>query len=511
MESIAYLYARFSTKRQEDGDSLERQTLAAQEWCARNSVKLSDKTFEDLGVSAFKEGTRPALSEFIQVTQTGRVHRGSFLLVEDDDRLSRRGWKVTQDLMHELVNLGITVVLLKTGRKYDADNIHDIGDNIILMVNADRAYKESERKSHLIRAQRKRARENRKVTGKLPAWIVRADTETGFDFNDKISVIRELIEVRSQGHSFQYVAKQLNAKNYTTGTGAKWSASGVRSIIQNHALYGAKAYFDTDKSSGRMNKHPIDIALDVFPLVINFEQWLSLQQKSKTGKGGRTSKRGAYSQLLRCGNCGSGMVQRTTTYKDQKRLYRKCISAVEGKCTQVEAVREPEIYLDKVLKDLTYKVIESGFVSKTPELKQQLETLEKTQDILIQNGMAEQLADLYVKMNEIKSLIDKSMEADRKSAEPVETSFSKILDIHDSTKRNIELRKLLDSVTFVLHAKVKTRSQWHVIIKQMNGYETSFLLDQKHGFGNTKIKFVANQEKLAKLESLIPEMEPWEQ
>lgn len=491
--SKAYLYARFSTKRQEDGDSLERQTLAAQEWCSRNDVELSNQTFEDLGVSAFKEGTRPALSEFIAATKSGRVAQGSFLLVEDDDRLSRRGWKITQDLMHELVNLGIVVVLLKTGRRYDSTNINDIGDNIVLMVNADRAYKESERKSYLIRAQRKRARENRKVVGKLPAWIERAETETGFAFNRMKSTILRLVELRSQAQSLQSVAKNLNKENYLTSTGAAWSGSGVRSIIENVALYGAKAYFDTDKATGRMNKTPIDIQLNIFPSLISFDQWKMLQQKSSNGLGGRITRKGAYSQLLKCGNCGAGMVQRTTTYKGSQRLYRKCIKSTEGSCTQTDMVRQPEIYLDRVLKKLTYQKNESTYVSKTPELQKQLEVVKCTENLLIERGMVEQLADLYVKINEIKTSIDNSIIEDNNQRD-VDVSFESIIDIEDSSVRNLELRKLIKEISFHLIKKVKTRSVWRVEIVQINGLKISFILEQKHGFGNTEIKYVANVE-----------------
>lgn len=71
--AIAYLYARFSTAKQEHGDSLERQTQIAKEWCHQHHVELSDKTFEDLGVSAFKEVTKPALSDFIIAVKSNRI------------------------------------------------------------------------------------------------------------------------------------------------------------------------------------------------------------------------------------------------------------------------------------------------------------------------------------------------------------------------------------------------------------------------------------------------------
>ncbi|CAH1526313.1 conserved hypothetical protein [Vibrio owensii] len=494
----AYLYARFSTKRQEDGDSLERQTQLAQEWCSRNDVALSEQTFEDLGVSAFKEGSKPALSEFIQAVQSQKVPTGSYLLIEDDDRLSRRGWKHTQDLMHDLVNLGIKVVLVKNNREYNASNINDIGDNIVLMVNADRAHKESERKSQLIRAQRSRARENRQVTGKLPAWIVRDGD--GFEFNGMRECILELVNHRANGLSLQSVAKTLNKDGYTTSTGADWSSSGVRSIIENRALYGAKAYFDTDKATGRINKAPIDIQLDIFPSLISFDKWSSIQQKSKSGAGGRTSRKGAYSQLLRCGKCGGALTQRTTTYKDHRRVYRMCVKATEGSCTQKERIREPEKYLDLVLKNLTYKTIESGYESQTPLIQQQLDTLKKTEDMLLEKGLVDSLANLYQKMHKVQSQLDKAIETDRTNQDPVNTSFGKVIDIDDVSKRNVELRKLLKSVEFHLISKQGTRSQWAVVVRQINGLGRIFKLYQHHGFGNTDIihKFDRSERELVK-------------
>ncbi|TOB47343.1 hypothetical protein CGK06_03195, partial [Vibrio parahaemolyticus] len=216
-----------------------------------------------------------------------------------------------------------------------------------------------------------------------------------------------------------------------------WSSSGVRSVIQNRALYGAKAFYDTDKATGRMNKEPIDIQLDIFPVLISFEQWSSLQQKSKTGAGGRISRIGAYSQLLRCGVCGAAMTQRSTSYKGQLRLYRMCVKATEGSCSQKERIREPEKYLDLILRDLTYQTTSSSsYESMTSVLQSQLDTLKKTESMLLEQGAASSLANLYIKQLEIQSLIDKSIEADRKHSEPLEVSFRKIIDIQDISKRN---------------------------------------------------------------------------
>lgn len=49
----AFSYVRFSTKRQGNGDSLQRQLDRSRQYAAEHDLDLQDKTYEDLGVSAF--------------------------------------------------------------------------------------------------------------------------------------------------------------------------------------------------------------------------------------------------------------------------------------------------------------------------------------------------------------------------------------------------------------------------------------------------------------------------
>src|SRR5215470_993932 len=88
----AFAYRRFSTPEQAHGHSLQRQTEAAEAWCAAHSVELDRKlTFEDLGVSAFRGRNVAvgALGAFIRAVYDGRVPQGSYLVVESLDRISR--------------------------------------------------------------------------------------------------------------------------------------------------------------------------------------------------------------------------------------------------------------------------------------------------------------------------------------------------------------------------------------------------------------------------------------
>src|ERR1700722_9937824 len=94
-QHVAYSYIRFSTPEQAKGDSLRRQTEAASDWCKRNSTTLdTSTTFRDLGKSAFlgdhrSNPERHRLAVFLKLVQDGKIARGSYLILENLDRLFR--------------------------------------------------------------------------------------------------------------------------------------------------------------------------------------------------------------------------------------------------------------------------------------------------------------------------------------------------------------------------------------------------------------------------------------
>src|SRR6185503_3713687 len=88
----AYSYLRFSTPDQFKGDSFSRQWRAAAAYAEANNLDLDHElTFHDLGVPGFRgaNAERGKLAAFRRAVEDGRVTAGSYLLVEDFDRLSR--------------------------------------------------------------------------------------------------------------------------------------------------------------------------------------------------------------------------------------------------------------------------------------------------------------------------------------------------------------------------------------------------------------------------------------
>jgi DNA invertase Pin-like site-specific DNA recombinase len=88
----AYSYIRFSTPTQAAGNSLKRQTALSEAWAQKKGLTLdASLRMSDLGVSAFTEENRTegSLGTFLSAVAAKKIPKGSYLIVESLDRLSR--------------------------------------------------------------------------------------------------------------------------------------------------------------------------------------------------------------------------------------------------------------------------------------------------------------------------------------------------------------------------------------------------------------------------------------
>ncbi|MEO8320021.1 MAG: recombinase family protein, partial [Bradyrhizobium sp.] len=92
MKPRAYSYLRMSTDLQLKGDSRRRQLEASKVYAEAEGLDLADGAqLEDIGISAFKgdNARHGALGHFLSAVKAGSVPKGSYLIVESLDRLSR--------------------------------------------------------------------------------------------------------------------------------------------------------------------------------------------------------------------------------------------------------------------------------------------------------------------------------------------------------------------------------------------------------------------------------------
>jgi len=154
-ETRVYSYRRFSSGRQATGHSLERQSASARAWCAENGYILDeDLVISDLGVSAFggKNASEGALAVFLAAAKAGRIPRGSILLVESLDRLSRSAIHEAIGLLTSIVVSGVRVVSMIDGKEWNDETIKDTMNFMMSVLLFSRAHEESATKAKRVRA-----------------------------------------------------------------------------------------------------------------------------------------------------------------------------------------------------------------------------------------------------------------------------------------------------------------------------------------------------------------------
>jgi DNA invertase Pin-like site-specific DNA recombinase len=146
---VAYSYRRYSAPHQGRGDSLRRQEALLKGWLDRHPDVRLDTTLVDAGVSAHRGRQREddaCLGQFLADVKAGRVRRGSHLLVEALDRLSREKVRVALKLMLDLIDAGIRIVQLQPVEAvYDEDA--DAMTLMLMIAELSRGYHESKMKS----------------------------------------------------------------------------------------------------------------------------------------------------------------------------------------------------------------------------------------------------------------------------------------------------------------------------------------------------------------------------
>lgn len=206
---------------------------------------LDDKTIEDFGVSAFRGSNRTdgALGRFIDAVKSGEIEKGSYLLVESVDRLSRQAIEEALTQFLEIVREGIVIVTLSDNQVFRSGEV-DFTKLIVSIVYMARANDESEMKSRRSRAAwsngRQQARENNKViaNSRLPSWLT-LEGDKIVPIPERVAIVNEMFQMVRSGQGYQQIAKVFRDKDYKTfGQGKAWRPAGIQSVVKSRAVIG---------------------------------------------------------------------------------------------------------------------------------------------------------------------------------------------------------------------------------------------------------------------------------
>ena len=463
MENI-YLYIRYSTEKQEQGSSYDRQlSMARQQY--PSLIEDKAHVYFDKGKSAYKgehleDGGE--LKRFYDAVEAGVVPKGSTLLVEDLDRLSRDGMWKASDKLRELTENGIAVVTLRDGKRYEG--VLKISDALTSLIKQELAHEESVKKSGRVAdSYVKRyaaARAGKKVKVLLPSWLEWVGDYEPYKVKEaEAVVVREIFDLAAAGHSYAAIAKVLNQRGTKPfrskdGDDKVWITASLFALIKNEAVLGTYK----PKDGGP----PIP---DYFPPILEkqvFDMANGARSERKRGKDTRTGALyNLWTKVGVCAHCGRTL--HMLPKSKHGTLYLVCSGKTVGACTA------KNIRADKAefgFREVLLNAVSADYLlgdnrddqMKTRELEGKLDAVQQRRTKLLKllnvDPMAELVAALKQANSERDALNEQKAELDQATAQRENLSRSREallakIDLTDKPARieaNSVLRRLKISV-----------------------------------------------------------------
>jgi DNA invertase Pin-like site-specific DNA recombinase len=372
----AYNYVRFSTPEQAQGDSYRRQTEAAAAYARIQGLELdTDLTYADLGVSAFTgaNARTGALAAFLEAVKDGTVPKGSYLLIENLDRITRADVLEAQELFTGIVRRGITLVTLIDQRSYSAESIiANPTDLIVAILTMMRGHEESMVKSHRVRKayERKRAdaangTERVPFTRMLPGWLRWNEKKRCHEVvKERAAILKDIFAKADRGWSKHRIARALNKAGVEPwGIGKRkgkhWHSSYIQKLMTSAAVVGTFTphRVTRDKTGERKrNRTPLAAIEGYFPAIVDRDVFarVSAQAKARAARGRHAdaTPKSIFSGLLRCAHCGGSMVR----VSKGENAYLLCDKAHQRAACRYLAVK--------------YENAESAFIDRTKRLRE---------------------------------------------------------------------------------------------------------------------------------------------
>ena len=280
----------------------------------RNGVRLdASVTLHDLGTSAYlgehrRNADRHALAAFLKLVENGKIAKGSYLLIENLDRLSREEERPALRLWMDILDAGINIVQLtpETIFRHEKSDMFDImraimelsrghGESAIKSERVGAAW--AEKKEHARRGIRQPVKKEDRVNGmailthNLPAWVEEQGGELRL-IPARAVVVRQIFALAAGGYGLPSIVKRLIADKVPAfGRCGAWRRSYINNILKDRRALG-----ELQPKRRRDRKADGDPIPNYFPAVVGEEEWLAAragaaQRKKSPGRLGKNAER----------------------------------------------------------------------------------------------------------------------------------------------------------------------------------------------------------------------------
>ena len=374
MVKTAAIYARVSSEKQKDENTISSQTASLVEYAqSRNYTVPKEWIFEDEGYSGSLL-VRPGLERIRDLSSEGELE---CILIYSPDRLSRKyAYQIL--LLEEFSRNGVEVIFLKSveGRTPEER----------LLIQFQGMIAEYERAQIMERS--RRGKRHRAQQGKVN---VLSGAPYGYHYKKKTEysdayykmdeteadVVREIFRLYTdEDYSIGAIARSLNEKRIRTRSGNKkgWERSTIWGMLRNPAYKGTACFGKTEISERKKITRPLRqkggfsprcsasqrrprkdwIEISV-PAVISCETFEFAQERLQENKrlSSRNTKEPTLLQgLLACQECGYSVYRTSTRTSKRKIYYYRCIGSDNyrhpgGRVCNNKPIRQD--YLDELI------------------------------------------------------------------------------------------------------------------------------------------------------------------
>lgn len=451
----AYRYIRFSTPKQEGGDSIRRQTDDVGAFCERQGWTIVEDV-SDLGQSAWTGAhlTEGNLGRFVDRFRSGEIKLPCVLVVEKLDRLSRQEPRKTLRWMEDLCADGLMIATVDGSRIYnDASLRADLMGTFEILMRSELAHRESQQKSERVleaigKNMRRAQATGQKISAKAPGWLVLNDDRMGWTvLEDRAELVRGVYVMAAEGQGARWIAKTLNERGVpawgparANGKPRTWEISSIKLMLAQPAVEGdyVPGFSNTSKTKRTQFKEPI---LGYYPRIVDADlvaRARAAVAARRTGPrtGGRHTSNVAnlFAGSVHCGACGNRMHMKMSGGAAPRR-YLQCHHASRARgCDQKEMFAyEP---LEKTaLDEILHLALDNRHFAKADEsgpLTIALAEVEK--EIADREARARRLVRLAAAMDEDDPVVVDEIKANRQA-------MKDLVERKNETERRLEVAR----------------------------------------------------------------------
>lgn len=428
------IYARVSTEEQvKEGFSIAAQLQTLRQYAQIYNWEVIDE-YVDEGISGKSVKGRPEMKRLIKDVENERFDA---VIVWKISRLSR--------------NMLETLMILDKFEKYNVkfisysenfDTSSPIG-RLVLQIMASIA----EMERNTLAENVKLGMKQRALEGRWNGGVV-----FGYDtvkkelvINEKEAEVIQLIyHMYANGKGLRAISNHLNKAGYKTKRNRYFSINGVAQILDNVIYNGKISWlkFENWESKRRKGKNPNPILVEgKHEPIISDELWsvVRARRKSKSFKQRQSNEPFLLSGLLRCPDCGQGMVPSITTYtrKDgTKRIHRYYVcsdfhnkGSAACKANSIKAYEAEDTVIKKI----------EHFSSNKKRLYKTITDISSSSAHSI-SKLNKELEKIEIRLKEIEQLQAKYMDTFEKNTLPVDILQERLQKVSND-KRGLEQKK----------------------------------------------------------------------